>query len=201
MRLALFGGSFDPIHRGHLALARAAADAFSLDTVLFAPVGWQPLKHGAGAAPYHDRLEMTRLALQDAADPRFLLSTLDAPRVDGQPNYTADTLRALRQLHPDAELFVLIGADSFQTLPQWKDAAMLPELAEWIVVSRPGFPLQPAVLHGLPWQPARVHLLPTVHEDVAATELRRRLRQGDDCTGLMEPSVLQYIRQHHLYPA
>src|ERR1039458_9462915 len=89
MRVALFGGTFDPIHRGHLALASAAASAFALDRVLFAPVGRQPLK-AAPTAAFADRLEMTRLAVAFAADPRFVVSSVDAPRPNGAPNYTVD---------------------------------------------------------------------------------------------------------------
>ena len=107
MRVALFGGTFDPIHRGHLALASAAASAFALDRVLFAPVGRQPLKAESPAATFADRLEMTRLAVASAADPSFAVSSVDAPRPDGAPNYTVDTLACLGREYPAAALFVL----------------------------------------------------------------------------------------------
>ena len=92
MRVALFGGTFDPIHRGHLALASAAASAFALDRVLFAPVGRQPLKAESPAATFADRLAMTRLAVASAADPSFAVSSVDAPRHDAAPNYTVDKI-------------------------------------------------------------------------------------------------------------
>jgi nicotinate-nucleotide adenylyltransferase len=196
MRVAFFGGTFDPIHRGHLRLASAAADAFALDRVLFAPVGNQPLKAKLPAASFADRLEMTRLALSSTtgnlqpATCSFLVSTLDAPRPDGQPNYTVDTLAALT------------GADSFLTMRKWRSPDRLLALAEWIVVSRPEFPLAQAQLAQLalaPGQLARVHLLATVQEDVSATELRRRLQAGDPCPGLLSPAVAAYIQAHHLY--
>jgi nicotinate-nucleotide adenylyltransferase len=202
MRVALFGGTFDPIHRGHLALASAAASAFALDRVLFAPVGRQPLKAESPAATFADRLEMTRLAVASAASPRFAVSSIDAPRPDGAPNYTVDTLAALAREAPAATLFVLAGADSFLTLRGWRSPDRLLELAEWIVVSRPEFPLSEPQLAPLALtaaQRSRVHLLTTVHEDVSSTELRQRLHAGDPCPGLLPPAVADYIQTHRLY--
>ncbi len=201
MRVAFFGGTFDPIHRGHLAVAAAAADCFALDRVLFAPVGTQPLKTGNSVTSFADRLEMVRLACEPA-DSRFAVSTLDAPRPDGSPNYTADTLAALAREYPGATLFALAGADSFLTLRGWRSPDQLLTLAEWIVVSRPDFPLTEAQLAPLALtsaQRARVHLLTSVHEEVSATDLRRRLRSGDSCPGLLPPAVATYINTHHLY--
>jgi nicotinate-nucleotide adenylyltransferase len=208
MRVAFFGGTFDPIHRGHLRLASAAAEAFALDRVLFAPVANQPLKANLPIASFADRLEMTRLALTSTLDNlqpatcNFLVSTLDAPRPGGQPNYTIDTLAALAREYPAADLFVLTGADSFLTMRKWRSSDRLLALAEWIVVSRPEFPLaetQLAQLALTPGQLTRVHLLATVHDDVSATELRRRLQAGDPCPGLLAPAVAAYIQAHGLY--
>jgi nicotinate-nucleotide adenylyltransferase len=219
MRVAFFGGTFDPIHRVHLRLASAAADACALDRVLFAPVGTQPLKPDAAIAPYADRLAMVRLALENGvkpqpaaemlqagtgncADPRFAVSALDAPRPDGTANYSIDTLDALALELPGASLYVLSGADSFLDLRRWRSPDRLLALAEWIVVSRPEFPLSEAQLAQLaltPAQRARVHLLTTVHEEVSATELRRRLQTGDPCRGLLPPAVAAYIQTHNLY--
>ncbi|HEU5342444.1 nicotinate-nucleotide adenylyltransferase [Edaphobacter sp.] len=197
MRIALFGGTFDPPHRGHLAIARAAADAFHLERVLFAPVGRQPLKQDHPAS-FADRLAMVALAC--AGDRRFEASEIDAPTPDGTPNYTVDTLARLRALHPGAALFNLAGADSFLDLPHWRDPDRLLELAEWIVVSRPHFSLDDLdALRLTPKQRARVHLLKTVEEDISATSLRRRLASGDSLTGLILPEVLAYIQTHHLY--
>ena len=204
MRVAFFGGTFDPIHRGHLRLATAAANEFALDRVLFAPVGQQPLKSDGAVAPFADRLEMIRLAIgsDNSADPRFAISTLDEPRPDGTPNYTVDTLGALALEYPQATLYVLAGADSFLTIRHWRSSDHLLALAEWIVVSRPEFPLTEAQLAPLlltPAQRARVHLITSVHEDASATELRRRLHVGDPCPGLLPPAVAAYIHSHHLY--
>ena len=147
-RIAFFGGSFDPPHLGHLAIARAARDAFHLDTVLFAPVGAQPLKPEGSSASFEDRLAMTRLAIEN--EPRFTISLADAPKspVAGSaqpnytPNYTIDTLKALRtEFKPDCTLYCLMGADSFFGLRQWHHAAEIPFAAALIVASRPGQPL------------------------------------------------------------
>jgi nicotinate-nucleotide adenylyltransferase len=148
-RVAFFGGSFDPPHLGHLAVARAARAAFALDAVLFAPVGMQPLKPEGPAASFEDRVAMTRLAI--AGEAGFQVSLADAPKsADDRtsapstiPNYTIDTLERLRtSLAPDGALFCLMGADSFFTLRRWHRAAELPFVAPLIVASRPGRSLQ-----------------------------------------------------------
>jgi nicotinate-nucleotide adenylyltransferase len=200
MRIALFGGSFDPPHLGHLAIARAAADTFALDQVVFAPAGRQPLKRSGHFAAYEQRLAMANLACADADPIRFHASDLDGPKPDGSPNYTIDTLEAVAKAYPEAELFNLAGADSFLHLAKWRSPQRLIDLAQWIVVSRPGVPLAiPEGLHLTPAQRARIHLLDSVHEDVAATHLRERLAAGDPCTDLLTPSVAAYIAQHLLY--
>ena len=198
MRIALFGGTFDPPHRGHLAIATAAADDFRLDRVLFAPAGRQPLKPEAHSAPYLDRLSMAMLVCEH--DHRFKPSSLDAPNPNGKPNYTVDTLTMLRALYPKATLFNLVGADSFLGLPHWHEPVRLLELAEWIVVSRPGFSFDSLATSGLtPQERSRVHLVEAVHDGISATELRQRLHDGDNCEGLILPEVLDYIRTHNLY--
>lgn len=198
MRIAFFGGTFDPPHRGHLAIAKAAADAFQLDRILFAPVGRQPLKHEPHTTPFKDRLAMVTLACAD--DPRFRASTIDAPHFDGAPNYTVDALQNLSHENPHASLFNLVGADSFLDLPRWREPNRILDLVEWIVLSRPGFSLDDlSALQLTPHQRARVHLLQTVHEDIAATDLRHRLEAGDDCIDLLPAEVLNYIHAHRLY--
>jgi nicotinate-nucleotide adenylyltransferase len=135
-RVAFFGGSFDPPHLGHLGVARAAHAALALDTVLFAPVGAQPLKPRGSAASFQDRLAMTQLAI--AAEPAFALSLADAPKSSGAPNYTLETLTALRaELPPASTLFCLMGADAFAGFSRWHRAAEIPFLAPLIVASRP----------------------------------------------------------------
>jgi nicotinate-nucleotide adenylyltransferase len=198
MRVALFGGTFDPPHRGHLAIATAAANTFDLDTVLFAPAGRQPLKTEGGASSFADRVAMVELAC--AADVRFAVSRVDAPHEDGSPNYTVDALAKLGREMPGDRLFNLVGADSFLDLRRWHEPERLLELAEWIVVSRPGFPLEGLESLKLTTrQMERVHVLDNVHEDVAATNLRERLEEGACCTDVLPEAVSEYIQSHHLY--
>ena len=164
-RIAFFGGSFDPPHRGHLAVARAARAALGLETVLFAPVGAQPLKTLGATAGFDDRVAMTRLAI--AGEPGFAISLADAPKPSGDPNFTLETLARLRvELGPDCTLFCLLGADSFFSLKNWHRAAEIPFLAPFIVAARPGRRLgerisllEAALPPGLTLEPAP-HLLP-----------------------------------------
>jgi nicotinate-nucleotide adenylyltransferase len=199
MRIALFGGTFDPPHRGHVAIARAAAERFGLDKVLFAPTGVQPLKRDT-ATPF-----ATRLALVEAAcegDPRFVASAIDAPRLDHTPNYTVDTLAALAAAYPGDTLFNLVGADSMLNLRHWREPDRLLELAEWIVVTRPGYALTEAdVKQVVPKaeQRARIHILDGVAEDVSATELRERLHRGEACFDLLPEGVALSIEAQRLY--
>ncbi len=204
-RIAFFGGSFDPPHRGHLAVAHAAQAALDLDTVLFAPVGAQPLKPLGSTAAFEDRVAMTRLAI--ANEPGFALSLADAPKVNDAPNhtpnYTFDTLVALkRDLPPHSELFCLLGADSFLTLKHWHRGAEIPLIAPLVVASRPGqnlADLAEALPAGLSLEPcfsspvaavelrsctlrnadgatAPFHLLPGLHIDISATAIREEVQ-------------------------
>jgi len=156
-RVAFFGGSFDPPHLGHLAVARAARDAFQLNRVLFAPVGAQPLKPEGSAASFEQRLAMTRLAIE--GEPGFEVSLADAPKPAENrglhPNYTIDTLENLRaELAPECALFCLMGADAFFGLRRWHRAAEIPFAAQLIVASRPGQPpgqMIDGLKAALPW--------------------------------------------------
>ncbi len=201
MRIGFFGGSFDPPHRGHVAVAQAAQNRFNLDHVLLAPTGRQPLKPGGPTASFKDRLTMTTLLCESAGTSGLEPSTLDAPQPDGAPNYTVDTLTRLRaSLEQDDEVFVITGADAFLDLRRWRAPEQLLTLADWIVVSRPG--LESERLNDLaltPTQRARVHWLGGVHEPVSATEVRARLAASQDCQGLVPDAVLAYIHQHALY--
>jgi nicotinate-nucleotide adenylyltransferase len=204
MRIGFFGGSFDPPHLGHLGVGRAAVEAFSLDRILFAPTGRQPLKTNGASASFDDRLAMVSL-LCDLQPPsprlHFEASSVDAPHEDGSPNYTVDTLSKLRGTYSTEDsLFVIVGADAFLDLRRWRSPDSLLQLAEWIVVSRPGVSLQQLQnLNLTSGQLSRVHLLEDVHEPASATDIRELLRVGSDCAGLLPGSILNYIRAHHLY--
>lgn len=202
-RVAFFGGSFDPPHLGHLAVARAARAALGLDLVLFAPVGNQPLKPNGATASFEDRLAMTRLAVAD--DPGLGISLVDAPNESGTPNYTVDSLVALRAELPfGAALFCLMGADSLLALRSWHRAAEVPFAAPLIVASRPGERVEslqlalPAglMIEALPEQDnmesgiqvrtfsiastrgdrAPFYLLPGLDVEISASDIRRRIQ-------------------------
>lgn len=200
MRVGYFGGTFDPPHRAHLRLATLAADTFALDVIYLAPTGLQPLKEQPPEADFADRLAMTRLLC--GVDSRLQVTNLDAPKVDGSPNYTVDVLDALQRTHPGAELFSLAGSDSFRTLRQWRSPDRLLQLAEWIVVSRPGFSVEDLSCLALnAEQRVRVHILSEMDDPISATELRKRLRAGVSCGAALPPAVMLYISRMHLYHA
>ena len=170
MRIGFFGGSFDPPHRGHIAFALEAANAFALDQVLLAPVGTQPIKDRTATAFLH-RYAMTALAAQ--ADERLLPSLLDAPMPNpqgqDQPNYTVDTLERLRALlhltGEPAEIFTLLGADSLLSLRQWREPERMLSLCDWIVATRPGYALGATLADAL--EAAQAALPPAVRAQVA----------------------------------
>ncbi|MGI4830194.1 MAG: nicotinate (nicotinamide) nucleotide adenylyltransferase [Janthinobacterium lividum] len=208
-RIGYFGGTFDPPHRGHLAVARAARDHFQLDRVLLAPTGRQPLKPDGPAASWNDRYRMTELLC--AGQPGLEASTIDGPRPNGEPNYTADTLRRLHLLlaadqsqespQSPAKIFAILGADAFLGLSKWREPEALFRLAEWIIVSRPGTPPSEIDAAGSETRepPPAIHPLNCVHDPVSATDLRRRLHTGEPCQDLLPAPVLDYIRLHGLY--
>jgi nicotinate-nucleotide adenylyltransferase len=224
MKVALFGGSFDPPHQGHVALARLAIDRLHLDRVLMAPVGAQPLKQASQPpASFEDRVEMVRLAIK--GEPGLEASLIDAPRSDNRPNYTIHTIRHLKcELPPSDKLFCLMGADSFLTIGRWYRASELLMSCDFIVASRPGFDLS-RIAAALPenialaseenpdagntthslviglrndeGERSRLYLLPDLAEEVSATEIRSELTAGQS-KGLA-PAVAAYIAEHRLY--
>jgi nicotinate-nucleotide adenylyltransferase len=227
-RVAFFGGSFDPPHLGHLAVARAARAALGLDTVLFAPVGAQPLKPRGSTAGFEDRLAMTRLAIAD--HPGFAVSLADAPKSSGAANYTIETLLCLRtELPQESALFCLMGADALAGLRGWHRAAEIPFVAPLIVASRPGEFLGdleaalpegltveavprpdwtgPEVLHFLlrnqAGDSAFFYLLPGLEIEISASEIRELVRAAAGSRGrereLLSAPVSAYIRAHRLY--
>jgi nicotinate-nucleotide adenylyltransferase len=197
MRSGFFGGSFDPPHLGHLAIARAAAKAFSLNEIIFAPTANQPLKPAGAAASFDDRLAMVNLLC--AHDPTFHPSTLDSD--PNTPNFTVDTLQRLRSNLPvSASIYSILGLDAFLEIRRWRQPDTLLTLADWIVVARPNFsPIQLDTLNLTPAQLQRVHILTGIDHPASATQIRTLLPTSSDLSNLLPLSILNYIRAHHLY--
>jgi len=187
LRLALFGGTFDPIHNGHLAIAREAARRCDLARVLFIPAALPPHKAHGTRAPYADRLHMVELAC--AGEPHFQASALEAGQ---STNYSIDTIERLTQTLSSADrLFFLIGADAFAEIETWRRWRDVVQAVDFIVVSRPGG--RYAVPAG-----ARVERLDHIEVPTSSSEIRRRLAAGDREVDL-PPAVLAYICERKLY--
>ena len=199
MSIGLFGGTFDPPHRGHLAVAAAVRERFALDRILLAPAAVQPLKPDGAEASFAQRLCMAELLC--AGHTGLEASAIDGPQPNGVPNFTIDTLARLRTTLPaNAEISVIVGADAFLGLRRWKKPDELLQAARWIVVARPGFDLRQLDAMGLtPPQRARVEPLNDLVNPVSATAVRERLHDRAEAAGLVPPNVLEYIRAHHLY--
>jgi nicotinate-nucleotide adenylyltransferase len=185
VRIGVFGGSFDPVHHGHLIVAGEALRALGLDELRFVPAREQPCKQGRHGASPEDRLAMLRLAV--AAAPGFRVDPQECARVG--PSYTIDTIRALRAERPDASLSLLVGSDAAQDFPTWREADAIRELATVIVLTRPGTAPPPGVGQALP--------VPAI--DISATAIRRRVRAGETIRFLVPDSVAGYIAEHRLY--
>ena len=195
MRLGVLGGTFNPVHVGHLALARAARDELALDEVLFVVAGDPWRKAGRDIAPDQDRLAMVRLAVE--GEPGFAVSTIELDR-EG-PSYTADTLEALARERPDAELFFIVGEDALADLLNWRRPERIIELARLAVARRDDVP--PGAEEALPGLRERVVRLEMPIVEVSASEVRRRVRAGQPLEGLVPPPVAAYIREKGLYRA
>lgn len=185
------GGTFDPIHLGHLVAASEVLHSFSLDRVLFMPAG-DPWQRGP-EAPAEDRVMMTSLAI--AGFGRFAVSRLELDRKG--PTYTADSFETLREFFgSDVELFLIAGADAVLNLATWQKLERLSELAEVVAVTRPGSDLAAFIQTD---QLPKVHLHEMPGIDISATRIRERVRRGEPIDFLVPPDVAQYIRQHGLY--
>ena len=187
-RLGVMGGTFDPIHHGHLVAASEVASAFQLDGVLFVPTG-QPWQKGEVTDSEH-RYLMSVIAT--ASNPRFTVSRVDIDR-DG-PTFTVDTLREIRESFPDAELFFITGADAVKQILEWKDHEKLWPLAHFVAVTRPGHKLE------LPKAPeGAISVLEIPALAISSTDVRTRVAQGDPVWYLVPDGVVQYIGKHKLY--
>jgi nicotinate-nucleotide adenylyltransferase len=221
MNVGFFGGSFDPIHRGHIALAHAAAKHYALRQVLFVPANVPPHKQKQPLTPFLHRYAMVTLATRGERD--FVPSLLEAPAATGsQTNYSIDTVHRLKKtLKKSDRLFFLIGIDAFRDIGKWREARALLSECEFIIASRPGYSLRD-VAESLPEdlrppatvtkpfhkQPAKgdlvlpgvtLHLLEGVHKNVSATEIRAAAAQGKPLARWLDPDVADYVRKHGLY--
>ncbi|MFL6090431.1 MAG: nicotinate-nucleotide adenylyltransferase [Aeromicrobium sp.] len=187
------GGTFDPIHHGHLVAASEVRSRFDLDEVIFVPTGapWQKSDRQVTAAEH--RYLMTVIAT--AANPHFTVSRVDIDR-DG-PTYTIDTLRELHVSLPDTELYFITGADALQQILGWRDHGELFELAHFVGVTRPGHPMTPDILDGLPED--RVTLMEIPALAISSTDCRERVRADEPVWYLVPDGVVQYIGKHGLY--
>lgn len=185
--VGLFGGSFDPIHHGHLIVGRAVAETLGLDELRFMPAGEQPFKQGRHVASASERAAMVALAVAGEAGLAVERCEVDRPG----PSYTVDTLRALRSREPGQDFTLVVGADATRELDQWREAAALPALARIVAVARPGAPRPASALV------ERVVEVPAV--DLSATQIRRRVAEGRSIRYLVPDAVAEFIAIHGLY--
>lgn len=190
-RLGVFGGTFDPPHVGHLALAEWAREALDLDRVVFVPAGSPPHKRRADLSSAADRVALVRAAVR--GHDAFEVSTVETRRRG--PSYTADTLRQLRERHPGARLFLLIGADSLADFENWREPDAIAAIATLAVALRPGAP-RPAVRHA-----RRVEWLDNPGLEVSSSAVRARVRAGRSVRYLVPDAVARLIERRGLYRA
>jgi nicotinate-nucleotide adenylyltransferase len=187
-RVGVMGGTFDPVHHGHLVAASEAAQSLNLDKVIFVPTGQPHLK--STVSPAEDRYLMTVIAT--ASNPRFSVSRVDIDRAG--PTYTIDTLHDLHQQQPDAELFFITGADAIAQILSWKNAHELFDLAHFVAVSRPGHDLN---ISELPKKSVSLLEIPALA--ISSSDCRARVSRGFPVWYLVPDGVVQYISKHHLY--
>ena len=189
-RIGVMGGTFDPIHHGHLVAASEVAHRFELDEVIFVPTGMQPFKQDRQVTPAEHRYLMTVIAT--ASNPRFKVSRVDIDR-EGL-TYTIDTLSDLQKQHPNDQLFFITGADAVARIADWKDAETLWELAHFVAVNRPGHDLS---VNDIPT--GKVSVLEVPAMAISSTECRERASKDLPVWYLVPDGVVQYIAKHELY--
>lgn len=192
-RIGLLGGSFDPPHLAHLALARLAREHLSLDELRWIPAGqpWQKAHRRLAPAPHREA--MVRLLVQE--EDRFVLDRCEIERPGA--TYTVDTVRDIAAAHPQAELFLILGQDQFGRLDTWRDWREIVQRVTLAVAARDGFePMPPKALHERSFRLRRLPLPPL---PIASSGIRDALAQGHDVTSLVGPHVAGYIADHHLY--
>lgn len=199
-RIGILGGSFDPVHIGHLLLAQTACEQLNLDRVLLMPCARQPHKPGSPAAPGELRREMLDAAVRDD----LRIDVLDIELRRGGVSYTIDSICEIKRLFPKAELFFLIGADAVRDLHRWKDIDRIQALCTLRVFARPGFDVATLLPEdvGLPLEMASElleNVIRTRQMDVSSSEIRYRIAEGMSIRYLVPPEVDMLIFEHHLY--
>ncbi|MCU0791339.1 MAG: nicotinate-nucleotide adenylyltransferase [Opitutaceae bacterium] len=196
MRIGILGGSFDPVHAGHIGVARAVAETAGLDKVWLMPAAQAPLRDAHVRASGAQRAEMVRRAIADAGDARLELCTRELDR--GGVSYTAETLRSLRATHPADEFTWIVGEDQFARLGAWREPEQLAALAEWAVYARPGWSMSAeAPIRGLRWRRVEAK----AEWAISSSEVRARLASGGDVSGWLSDKVIEYITKNGLYRA
>jgi nicotinate-nucleotide adenylyltransferase len=198
LKKGILGGTFDPIHRGHLMIASEAMNKLSLDEVLFIPASRSPFKEKNRISPVNHRVQMVLLAIADI--PGFRLSTIEIDRAG--TSYTVDTLEKLKEgTEKDDELYFIIGLDSLETLTRWKDPERLVQLCRLVTVRRPGYevPELEEIEKKVPGLTKSLIMLDKPGPDISATDIRKRIAEGLPVSGLVPAPVEKYIKQHHLY--
>ena len=199
MRIGVFGGTFDPVHVGHLILAEQCREQAGLERVLFIPAAQPPHKAVQEITPFARRVEM--LALAVAGNPAFIVDELEGQRAGS--SYTVDTLEELRRRHPAAELLFMVGGDCLPDIASWREPGRIGELAELLVMSRPGWPAENLAQrgrdHGLPPGLRIRQLVDAPLVDIASRDLRRRAAEGRSLRYLVPRAVECYIQAHALY--
>ena len=193
LRIGLFGGTFDPPHCGHIAVAADVADALDLDRVLWIPAGHPPHKLLADTAPLALRVEMTRAVI--SADSRFKMTGIEAERMG--PSYTVETAQALKENYPGAKLFLIIGTDQFRQLHLWKNPEKLLSLVELVVMDRDGQRGRDHTPHLAGAENA--HFVPVRKIDISSTDVRIAVNDGQNVTTLIPPAVAEIIVREGLY--
>ena len=204
MKIAILGGTFDPIHNGHLAAAQAVAEAFDIDQVQFIPTFSPPHKPGSQITSAFHRSAMVALATADVG--RFTMSTIEVDKLE--PRYSVDTLKLMHQQYPDSWFIFITGTDMYQEIESWRKYRQLFELTSFAVINRPGFPMRndiapvelvnQGVKGSIREQPA-VYYFPSVQCNISSTTIREELKCGGNSARWLQPAVQAYIEKHRLY--
>jgi nicotinate-nucleotide adenylyltransferase len=187
MKIGILGGTFNPIHIGHLILAEEAREKLALDKIIFVPAYLPPHKDNADIAPAKQRLEMVKVAIR--TNRKFSVSDIEIKR-DGR-SYTIDTLRAFKEIYPRDELYFIIGSDLLKYLDEWKELKDIIAMVKFIAATRPGYALEKI--------PSYISTLPIRAVDVSGFEIREAIRQGKSFRYLVPEAVFRYICKKRLY--